>query len=116
MTVVNRIIEVWVIVSAKESKLSCPRRNVNKEHDMSTMKIAIVAVVLTGVVGPLACKENNRDEQQLSASKAAGATQSTAQKPNEKPDSDEGEEGEEGPAVPGRVAPEKPASQKSPGK
>jgi len=80
------------------------------------MKIAIVAAVLAGVVGPLACRENNRDEQQVSASKAAGATQSTAQKPNEKPDADEGEEGEEGPAVPGRVAPEKPASQQSPGK
>src|SRR5436189_1410432 len=83
---------------------------------MSTMKIAIVAAVLAGVVGPLACRENNRDEQQKSASKAAADTQSTAQKPNEKPDADEGEEGEEGPAVPAGVAPEKPAPQQSAGK
>src|SRR6266851_3568885 len=83
---------------------------------MSTMKIAIVAAVLTGLVGLLACKETNRDEQQENAPKAPAVTQSTVQKPNEKQDADEGEEGEEGPAVPTRVVPEKPASQQAPGK
>ena len=79
---------------------------------MSTVKIAVVAAVLAGLIDLLACRENNRDGQQVSASKAAAATQSTAQKPNEKPDADEGEEG----PVPGKVAPEKPAPQQSPGK
>ena len=57
---------------------------------MPTVKIAIVIAILAGLVGLLACKENNGDEQQVSASRAAAATQSTAQKPNEKPEADKG--------------------------
>ncbi len=75
---------------------------------MSTAKIAIVAATLVGLAGLLACNKIDRDEQQANA-KAAAATQSTAQKPTEKPDADEAEGGEEGPAVPAKVAPEKPA-------
>jgi Domain of Unknown Function (DUF1080) len=83
---------------------------------MSIVKIGIVVAVLSGLVGVLACKTNDRDEQQGGAPKATAATQSTAQKPNVKPDTDEDEEGEEGPAVPAKVSPEKPAPQQSAGK
>ena len=65
---------------------------------MPTVKIAILATLLVGLAGLLACNDKDADEQQTSASKAVAGQQSAAQKPEQKPDADEGEEGEEGPA------------------
>jgi hypothetical protein len=83
---------------------------------MPTMKIAILATMLVGLAGLVACNDKDADEQQTSASKAAAGQQTAAQKPAEKPDADEGEEGEEGPATPAAVAAEKPAPQQTSGK
>jgi len=83
---------------------------------MPTVKIAILATVLVGLLGLMACNDKDRDEQQTRASKAAEGQQMAAQKPAGKPDADEGEEGEEGPATPAAVAAEKPAPQQTSGK
>jgi hypothetical protein len=82
---------------------------------MSRVNFALLALVLVGLAGLLACNDNDRHEQ-TGTSKAVASTQSTAQKPEQKPDADEGEEGEEGPATPAAVAPEKPATQQAAGK
>jgi Domain of Unknown Function (DUF1080) len=96
--------------------LSGPAETVIKEQDMPTGKIAILATVLVGLAGLVACNDNDRDEQQTDASKAVTGQKTAAQKPAEKPDADEGEEGEEGPATPAAVAAEKPAPQQTSGK
>jgi hypothetical protein len=80
------------------------------------MKIAILATMLVGLAGLVACNDKDADEHQTSASEAAAGQQTAAQKPAEKPDADEGEEGEEGPATPAAVAAEKPAPQQNSGK
>ncbi len=77
---------------------------------MPKAEVGILAAILfIGMIGPLACNENDRDEQQAGASKAVASQQATAQKPAEKSNDEEEEEGEEGPAVPPSVAAEKPA-------
>jgi hypothetical protein len=85
---------------------------------MSMVKVGILATMLVGLAGLLACndKDNDNDEQQAGASKGAASEQTSAQKPAEKPDADEGEEGEEGPAAPAAVAAEKPAPQQTSGR
>ncbi len=86
---------------------------------MPTVKIAILAAVLVGLAGLVACNDNDSDERQTGDSKAVASTQSAVQKPEKKPDADEGEEGEEGeegPATPAAVAAEKPAPQQPAGK
>jgi Domain of Unknown Function (DUF1080) len=83
---------------------------------MPTVKIAIIATVLIGLAGLVACKDKDRDEQQTSVPKAVAGQQTAAQKPAEKTGADEGEEGEEGPATPAGVAAEKPAPQQTSGK
>ena len=84
---------------------------------MQRAEIGILAVLLfVGLTGLLACNENDRDEQQVAASKAVASQQATAQKPAEKPNAEEEEEGEEGPAVPPSVAAEKPAPLQASGK
>lgn len=87
-----------------------------KEQDMCTVKIAILAAVLVGLKGLVACNDKDTDERQTTTSKALAGQQTTAQKPAEKPDADEEEEGEEGPATPAAVAAEKPAPQQTSGK
>jgi hypothetical protein len=83
---------------------------------MSTVKIAILAAVLVGLAGLVACNDKDADEQTTSASKAVAGQQTAAQKPTEKPGAEEEEEGEEGPATPAAVAAEKPAPQQTSGK
>jgi hypothetical protein len=83
---------------------------------MRTVKIAILAAVLAGLAGLVACSDKDTDERQTTASNAAASQQTAAQKPAEKPDADEDEEGEEGPATPAAVAAEKPAAQQPSGK
>jgi hypothetical protein len=83
---------------------------------MRTVKIAILAAVLVGLAGLVACNDRDTDERQSTTSKALAGQQTAAQKPAEKPDADEGEEGEEGPATPAAVAAEKPAPQQTSGK
>lgn len=83
---------------------------------MRKVKIAILAAVLVGLAGLVACNGKDADERQAAASKVFAAQQTAAQKPAEKPDADEDEEGEEGPATPGAVAAEKPAPQQTSGK
>ena len=78
--------------------------------------IGLLAAVLVGLAGLVACNDKDADEQQTSASKALAGQQTAAQKPAEKPEADEGEEGEEGPATPAAVAAEKPAPQQTSGK
>src|SRR6266446_5699483 len=78
--------------------------------------IGLLAAVLVGLAGLVACNDKDADEQQNSASKAVAGQQTAAQKPAEKPEADEGEEGEEGPATPAAVAAEKPAPQQTSGK
>jgi hypothetical protein len=73
------------------------------------------AILFVGLIGLLACNEEDRDKQQTSASKAM-TPQQAAQKPAEKPSVEEEEEGEEGPAVPPSVAAEKPAPLQASGK
>jgi hypothetical protein len=81
---------------------------------MRAWKIAILAAVLVGLTGLVACKD--RDEQQTSTSKAVAGQHTAAQKPADKPDADEGEEGEEGPATPPAVPAEKSAPRQTSGK
>jgi Domain of Unknown Function (DUF1080) len=85
---------------------------------MCTVKIAILAAVLVGLTGLVACNDNDKDtdERQTTTSRVLAGQQTTAQKPAEKPDADEDEEGEEGPATPAAVAAEKPAPQPASGK
>jgi hypothetical protein len=83
---------------------------------MTKVKIVILAIVLVGLAGLVACNEMDADEQHTSASKAQGGQQTAARKPAQKPDAEEGEEGEEGPATPAAVAAEKPAPQQTSGK
>lgn len=84
---------------------------------MGRFEILILAVILfAAVIGLVACNDNDRDEQQASASKAVPSQQTTAQNPAEKPNTEEEEEGEEGPAVPPAVAAEKSAPLQAPGK
>jgi Domain of Unknown Function (DUF1080) len=83
---------------------------------MRTLEIAILAAVLAGLAGLLACNDKDTDERQSAASKTPAAQQTAAQKPAEKPDADEDEEGEEGPATPAAVPAEKPAAQQASGK
>ncbi len=78
---------------------------------MPTSRIALIGATLAALVWVVACKGNDRDEQQTSAPKAAAPA--PAQGQEEKPDADEGEEG---PTVPARVASEKPAPQQIAGK
>jgi len=78
--------------------------------------IGLLAAVLLGLVGLVACNDEDKDEQQTGASKAVAGQNMAAQKPAEKPDADEGEEGEEGPATPAAVAAEKPAPQQTSGR
>lgn len=82
---------------------------------MSWLRFALLTVVLMGLAIVASCNGKDRDEQQTGAAKTT-ASQSTAQKPNQKPDADEDEEGEEGPATPAAVAQEKPAPQQPAGK
>jgi hypothetical protein len=83
---------------------------------MPTAKVAILATLIVGLAGLVACNDKDADEQRPSASQAAAGQQTAAQKPSKKPDADEGEEGEEGAATPGAVASEKPAPQQTSGK
>jgi 3-keto-disaccharide hydrolase len=83
---------------------------------MRKVKIAILAAVLVGLAGLVACNDKDTDERQATPSKVLAAQQTATQKPAEKPDVDEDEEGEEGPATPGAVAAEKPAPQPTSGK
>jgi hypothetical protein len=83
---------------------------------MRKVKIAILAAVLFGLAGLVACNGKDADERQAASSKVFAAQQTATQKPAEKPDADEDEEGEEGPATPGAVAAEKPAPQQTSGK
>src|SRR5215472_2318049 len=84
---------------------------------MRTSEICILAAFLfAAVIGLVACKDNDRDEQQAGASKAVSSQQATAKKPAEKPNTEEEEEGEEGPAVPPAVAAEKSAPLQPSGK
>ena len=82
---------------------------------MRKVKITILAAVLVGFAGLVACNDKHTDERQTTASKVLAAQQTTTQKPAEKPDVDEDEEGEEGPATPGAVPAEKPAPQQTSG-
>ncbi len=83
---------------------------------MGKLTISLLAAVLVGLAGLVACNDKDKDEQQSNASKAVAGQQTATQKPAEKADADEGEEGEEGPATPAAVAAEKPAPQQPPGK
>jgi 3-keto-disaccharide hydrolase len=76
----------------------------------------LAAILFPALLGLLACNDNDRDEQQAAASRAATSQQATAQKPAAKPSAEEEEEGEEGPAVPPAVAAEKPAPLQASGK
>jgi 3-keto-disaccharide hydrolase len=76
----------------------------------------LAAIAFPALIGVLACNDNDRDEHQAAASKAATSQQATPQKPAEKPNVEEEEEGEEGPAVPPAVAAEKPAPLQASGK
>jgi len=82
------------------------------EDVVSTTKSAFLTFVLFGVASFLACTDRDSDERQQGASKTGMSAQSTAQKPEAKPDTDEGEEG---PGVPAAAAPEKPAVQQASG-
>src|SRR6266852_4796148 len=87
-----------------------------EQRTVGKVTIGLLAAVLVGLAGLVACNDKDADEQQTSASKAVAGQQTAAQKPAEKPDADEGEEGEEGPATPAAVAAEKPAPQQTSGK
>jgi hypothetical protein len=93
--------------------LILPRREL---RTVGKVTISLLAAVLVGLTGLVACNDKDTDEQQTRASKAVAGQQTAAQKPTEKPDGDEGEEGEEGPATPAAVAAEKPAPQQTSGK
>lgn len=82
---------------------------------MSGLKYVLLMVVLVALAIVASCNDRKRDEQQTAAAKTA-ASQSTAQKPNLKPDTDEDEEGEVGPTIPAAVTQEKPAPQQPAGK
>jgi hypothetical protein len=73
---------------------------------MPTLRIVLIGATVAALVSVLACKANDRDEQQTSDPKSAAPAQATQQAQEEKPDADEGEEG---PLVPGKVAAEKSA-------
>jgi hypothetical protein len=90
------------------------RADQSKERAMATLKVALLAAVLLGLIMVISC--NDKDEDEKRASSTNGTAQSANQKPGEKPDGDEGEEGEEGPATPAAVALEKPAAQPAAGK
>jgi hypothetical protein len=83
---------------------------------MGKVTIGLLAAVLVGLAGLVACNGKDTDEQQDSTAKALPGQQASTQKPAEKPDADEGEEGEEGPTTPAAVAAEKPAPQQTSGK
>ncbi|SRR6266849_644303 len=80
------------------------------------LTMSLLAAVLVGLAGLLACNDKDKDEQQSNDSKAVAGQQTAAQKPAEKPDADEGEEGEEGPATLAAVSAERPAPQQTSGK
>ena len=82
---------------------------------MSRLKYVLLMVALVALAIVASCNDRERDEQKTGAAKTA-ASQSTAQKPNQKPDTDEDEEGEEGPTTPAAVAQEKPAPRQPAGK
>jgi hypothetical protein len=83
---------------------------------MRKVRIAILAAVLVGVAGLVACNDKHADQRQTTASNVLAAQQTATQKPAEKPVADEDEEGEEGPATPAAVAAEQPAPQPASGK
>ncbi len=76
----------------------------------------LAAILLPALMGLLACNDNDRDEQQAAAPKAATSQQATPQTSAQKPNAEEEEEGEEGPAVPSSVGVEKPAPAQASGK
>jgi hypothetical protein len=55
----------------------------------------LAAIAFPALIGVLACNDNDRDEHQGAASKAATSQQATPQKPAEKPNVEEEEEGAE---------------------
>jgi Domain of Unknown Function (DUF1080) len=87
-----------------------------EQKTMGKFTIGLLAAVLVGLTGLVACNDKDTDEQQTSAAKAVPGQQTAAQEPADKPDSDKGEEGEEGPATPAAVVAEKPAPQQTSGK